>query len=102
MIGTPARTMRVLQQHSIIVLLALLLGLALLIELIRPGSVNGNWVSNILLFAAPLGILVAGQHLVVLTGGIDLYFSSAALATPYLLASHSPFGLSLTISLRTF
>ena len=99
MISAPARTLRVLQQHSIIVLLALLLGLALLIEIIRPGAVNANWVSNILLFAAPLGILAAGQTLVVLTGGIDLSVANVATAAAYIMASQSPYGVWRSILL---
>src|SRR5260370_36648388 len=99
MIGTPARTMRVLQQHSIIVLLALLLGLALLIEVIRPGAVNANWVSNILEFAAPLGILAAGQTLVVITGGIDLSVAHVAAAAAYIMASPSPYRVTRAIVL---
>ncbi|HEV2477796.1 MAG TPA: ABC transporter permease, partial [Candidatus Dormibacteraeota bacterium] len=60
--------LRFAQQRSILVLIALLIALAGLIELIRPGAVNANWVSNILEVAAPLGILAAGQTLVVITG----------------------------------
>src|SRR5207253_3208836 len=76
-------TVRLVQQHSILVLIALLVALAGLIEIIRPGAVNANWVSNILEFAAPLGILAAGQTLVVITGGIDLSVANVATAAAY-------------------
>ncbi len=41
-------SLRFVQQRSILVLIALLVALAGLIEVIRPGAVNANWVSNIL------------------------------------------------------
>jgi ribose transport system permease protein len=94
-----ARTMRLLQQRSIVVLLALLLALALLIEIIKPGAVNATWAGNILLFAAPLGIMAAGQTLVVLTGGIDLSVANVATAAAYMMASQAPFGVTRSILL---
>ena len=44
------------------------------------------------LFAAPLGIIAAGQTLVMLTGGIDLSVASVATASAYLMATHSALG----------
>jgi len=61
-----------LRRHTIIVLILLLLVFVAGIEVARPGTVTPTWISNALLFAAPLGILAAGQTLVMLTGGIDL------------------------------
>jgi len=92
-------TVRVVQQHSILVLIALLVALAGLIEIIRPGAVNANWVSNILEFAAPLGILAAGQTLVVITGGIDLSVANVATAAAYIMASQAPYGVTRSIVL---
>jgi ribose transport system permease protein len=91
--------LRIVQQRSILVLIALLLALAGLIEVIRPGAVNVNWVSNILEFAAPLGILAAGQTLVVITGGIDLSVANVATAAAYIMASQSPYGATRAIAL---
>jgi len=88
---------RLVQQRSILVLIALLVALAGLIEIIRPGAVNANWVSNILEFAAPLGILAAGQTLVVITGGIDLSVANVATAAAYIMASQAPFGVTRAI-----
>ena len=85
---------RFVQQRSILVLIALLFALAGLIEVIRPGAVNANWVSNILEFAAPLGILAAGQTLVVITGGIDLSVANVATAAAYIMASQTPYGVT--------
>ncbi len=91
--------LRFAQQRSILVLIALLIALAGLIEVIRPGAVNANWVSNILEFAAPLGILAAGQTLVVITGGIDLSVANVATAAAYIMASQSPYGVTRAIVL---
>ena len=91
--------LRFAQQRSILVLIALLLALAGLIEVIRPGAVNANWVSNILEFGAPLGILAAGQTLVVITGGIDLSVANVATAAAYIMASQSPYGVTRAIVL---
>lgn len=92
-------TLRFFQQRSILILVALLVALAGLIEVIRPGAVNANWVSNVLEFAAPLGILAAGQTLVVITGGIDLSVANVATAAAYIMASQSPFGVTRAIVL---
>jgi ribose transport system permease protein len=91
--------LRFAQQRSIVVLIVLLIALAGLIEVIRPGAVNANWVSNILEFAAPLGILAAGQTLVVITGGIDLSVANVATAAAYIMASQSPYGVTRAIVL---
>ena len=90
---------RVFQQRSILVLIALLVALSGFIEVIHPGAVNASWVSNILEFAAPLGILAAGQTLVVITGGIDLSVANVATAAAYIMASQSPYGVTRSIVL---
>lgn len=92
-----ATTVRRLQRNSILVLIGLLLALSGLIEVVRPGAVNANWASNILEFAAPLGILAAGQTLVIITGGIDLSVANVATAAAYLMASQAPYGVARAI-----
>lgn len=81
-----------LRTHTIVALLLLLAAFILAIEISRPGTVNPNWASNIVMFAAPLGILAAGQTLVMLTGGIDLSIASVATSSAYLMATHTAFG----------
>src|SRR3979409_1889370 len=49
-------------------------------------------MSNMILFAAPLGIMAAGQTLVMLTGGIDLSVASVATGAAYLLATNASHG----------
>ena len=53
----------------------------------KPGTVNPVWLSNTLLFAAPLGILAAGQTMVMLTGGIDLSVVSVATGSAFLMTT---------------
>src|ERR1700719_3424634 len=74
-----------LRTRTIVVLVLLLLALVAGIELARPGTVNALWASNMLLFAAPLGIVAAGQTLVMLTGGIDLSVANGRTVSVYLM-----------------
>ena len=82
-----------LRTRTIVVLILLLLAFVVGIDVARPGTVNTLWVSNMMLFAAPLGIIAAGQTLVMLTGGIDLSVASVATASAYLMATHSGLGV---------
>lgn len=82
-----------LRTRTIVALILLLLVLVAGIQMARPGTVNPIWISNMLLFAAPLGIVAAGQTLVMVTGGIDLSVASVATASAYLMATHSNLGV---------
>ncbi len=81
-----------LRTHTIVALILVLLAFVAGIEVARPRTVNALWISNMTLFAAPLGIVAAGQTLVMLTGGIDLSVASVATASAYLMATHSGLG----------
>jgi ribose transport system permease protein len=81
-----------LRSQTLAALILLLLAFVAGIEAARPGTVNANWASNMVLFAAPLGIVAAGQTLVMLTGGIDLSVASVATASAYIMATHSGLG----------
>jgi ribose transport system permease protein len=90
--AAPAKALRIvglLRRYTAAVLVLLLLAFVGGIEIARPGTVTPIWISNIILFAAPLGILAAGQTLVMLAGGIDLSVASVATASAYLMATHS-------------
>jgi ribose transport system permease protein len=76
-----------LQRNTIVVLVLLLFGFIAIVEVSRPGTVNAVWLSNTLLFAAPLGLLAAGQTLVMLTGGIDLSVVSIATGSAFLMTT---------------
>jgi ribose transport system permease protein len=91
-----------LQRNTIVVLALLLLVFVACVELLKPGTVNGVWLSNTLLFAAPLGILAAGQTLVMLTGGIDLSVVSIATGSAFLMTTmtlHIGDGWSVVVGL---
>src|SRR5580700_7328084 len=75
------------QRNSIVALVLLLLLFIAIVELMKPGTVNPVWLSNTLLFAAPLGILAAGQTMVMLTGGIDLSVVSVATGSAFLMTT---------------
>lgn len=88
-----------MRRHTIFPLILLLLIFVIGIELVRPGTVTPTWISNTLLFAAPLGILAAGQTLVMLTGGIDLSVASVATGAAYLLSTNSSSGTIAAIAI---
>ncbi len=67
------RTMDILRSYGIHIVLVLLIGLT---ALISPQFLTGNNISNMLLQAAPLGIVVIGQVLVILVRGLDLSVAS--------------------------
>src|ERR1700756_178235 len=94
---TGGRLVSLLRTRTIVALILLLLALVAGIELARPGTVNALWASNMMLFAAPLGIVAAGQTLVMLTGGIDLSVASVATASAYLMATHCGLGVAPAI-----
>lgn len=90
--SAPAKALRMiglLRRYTVAALVLLLLAFVGGIEIARPGTVTPIWISNTILFAAPLGILAAGQTLVMLAGGIDLSVASVATAAAYLMATHS-------------
>jgi ribose transport system permease protein len=75
------------QRNNVVALLLLLLLFVAAVELLKPGTVNPVWLSNTLLFAAPLGILAAGQTMVMVTGGIDLSVVSVAMGSAFLMTT---------------
>jgi ribose transport system permease protein len=75
------------QRNNFVALILLLLLFVVAVELLKPGTVNPVWLSNTLLFAAPLGILAAGQTMVMLTGGIDLSVVSVAMGSAFLMTT---------------
>jgi len=81
-----------LRAQPSLVLVGVLLLLVLVIGVTRPGTVGPTWVANTILFAAPLGIVAAGQTLVMLTAGIDLSVAAVMTAAAYVAASQSYFG----------
>ncbi|TMC99878.1 MAG: ABC transporter permease [Chloroflexi bacterium] len=81
-----------LRDRPSLVLIGVLLLLVLVIGITRPGTIGPTWIANTILFAAPLGIVAAGQTLVMLTAGIDLSVAAVMTAAAYVAASQSYFG----------
>jgi ribose transport system permease protein len=75
------------QRNTIVALILLLLAFIAIVDVLKPGTVNPVWLSNTLLFAVPLGILAAGQTMVMLTGGIDLSVVSVATGSAFLMTT---------------
>jgi ribose transport system permease protein len=75
------------QRNNVVALVLLLLLFVVAVELLKPGTVNSVWLSNTLLFAAPLGVLAAGQTMVMVTGGIDLSVVSVAMGSAFLMTT---------------
>ena len=86
-----------LRRHTILALLLILVCFVLTIQLARPGTVNAVWLSNMFMFATPLGIMAGGQTLVMLIGGIDLSVASVATAAAYFMATHSSLGGAVAV-----
>jgi ribose transport system permease protein len=76
-----------LRRNTFVVLILLLFLFVACVDLVKPGTVNSVWLSNTLLFAAPLGVFAAGQTLVMLTGGIDLSVVSVATGAAFLMTT---------------
>jgi ribose transport system permease protein len=74
---------------ALVVVLALLLGFG---QIATSGFLSAGQLSNMLLSAAPLALLAAGQTLVMLTGGIDLSVSTTATAAAYIMAGQGSHG----------
>ena len=77
----------VIRDRPLIPLVILFVGLVAVLELAKPGIVNGNWVATTLRAAIPLAILGGCQTLAMLTGGIDLSVGAVASMAAFLMAT---------------
>jgi ribose transport system permease protein len=77
----------ILRDQPLIPLVVLLVVLVVVLELAKPGIVNGNWVATTIRAAIPLAILAACQTLAMLTGGIDLSVGAVASMAAFLMAT---------------
>ena len=78
---------RLFRERPLIPLLILLAVLVVILELAKPGIVNGGWLATTVRAAIPLAILGACQTLAMLTGGIDLSVGAVASMAAFLLAT---------------
>jgi len=86
--STAGGTLRgVIRDRPLIPLVILFVGLVAVLELAKPGIVNGNWVATTVRAAIPLAILGGCQTLAMLTGGIDLSVGAIASMAAFLMAT---------------
>lgn len=88
---------RWLSDRPLAVLGAVLVILVIATSIIEPNYLSLQAIRNTLLLAAPLGILAAGQTVLMLTGGIDLSVAMIATAAAYVLGNQSPSGAAIAI-----
>lgn len=90
--GTGRLSAAWLLDHPLALLGAVLIVLLVVCEVVQPGYLSGNELGTIMRLAAPLGLLGAGQTLVMLTGGIDLSVGYTATAAAYVMAGQASQG----------
>jgi ribose transport system permease protein len=97
---TIGRWRALFRDTPVIPLIGLLILLAILSELARPGIVNFNWGLVMVRAAIPLAILAACQTMTMLTGGIDLSVAAVASMTGFFVATLvGDFGLGAAIAI---
>jgi ribose transport system permease protein len=91
--STPSRVdagwRRTVRDRPLIPLGILLVLLVVALEVVKPGTVNANWLATTLRAAVPLAILAACQTLAMLTGGIDLSVGAVASMAAFLMVTQA-------------
>jgi ribose transport system permease protein len=90
----PAMWRNLVRDYPLIPLVGLLIGLVVVVELVRPGTVNTGWAAVAVRQAAVLAILAGCQTLTMITGGIDLSIGFVASMSGFVVATfvHQPGG----------
>ena len=96
--GRQERWARLLSDHPLYVLGGVLVVLVLITGAIQPNYLTVSGLRNTVLLAAPLGIMAAGQTILMLTGGIDLSVAMIATGAAYVAGNRSPSGAALAIA----
>jgi ribose transport system permease protein len=96
---TPAKPSlaRRLATRPQIALLGVLMLLILVTGIVEPAYLSVAGLRNSLIWAIPIGILAAGQTILMLTGGIDLSIAMIATASAYVTANQSVNGTVFAI-----
>ena len=102
--GRVRRAQQFLADNPVVVLVVVLVALLVITDLVnrhQSGEPFVTWkqLSTTLLVAAPLGLLAAGQNLVMLTGGVDLSIAYIATAAAYVTAWQGDAGTTSAILL---
>lgn len=74
------------------VLILVLIGLVVVTAIVEPNYLSAAGLRSSLVWAVPIGILAAGQTLLMFTGGIDLSIATIATAAAYISASQTSSG----------
>ena len=95
---------RLVSDNSAAVLVLVFVALFVLTDIVNRAQGSGAFltpkqVSTTFLYAAILGLIAAGQTLVMLTGGIDLSVATTATAAAFLVSRFGSHGAALAISL---
>jgi len=80
-----------------IALIGVLVVLIIVTGIAEPNYLSVAGLRNSLIWAIPIGILAAGQTILMLTGGIDLSIAMIATASAYVTANQSANGTALAI-----
>ena len=89
---------RVISDYPLLVLLVLLAALGIATNIASPGFLVPDKFSTTLLISGPLGLLAAGETLVLLTGGIDLSVTSTATIATYFMVQNAGANAPLAIA----
>lgn len=92
------KAMRAFGEHPHLMLILVLVVLILLTGVIEPRYLSFRGLRNSALFAVPIGLLAAGQTILMLTGGIDLSAAMIATGAAYVAANQSPEGAVIAIA----
>lgn len=92
-----AAARRALGERPLLVLIVLLAALMTATNIVSPGFLLPGNLSTTLLNSGPLGMLAAGQTVVLLTGGIDLSVSATATIAAFFLAQEGGSSAALAI-----
>lgn len=80
-----------------LVLVGVLIALIIATGIVEPNYLSIAGLRNSLVWAIPIGILAAGQTILMLTGGIDLSIAMIATASAYITANQSSNGTAFAI-----
>ncbi len=97
-IPTKPSLVRRLAARPQIALIGVLIVLIIVTGIVEPEYLSVAGLRNSLIWAIPIGILAAGQTLLMLTGGIDLSIAMIATASAYVTANQSPKGTAFAIA----
>ena len=88
-----------LSSHPQIMLGIVLVALILVTGIVEPNYLSAAGLRNSLVWAIPIGILAAGQTILMLTGGIDLSIAMIATASAFISASQTSNGPVVSIAI---